>query len=318
MTSKRTPKRLVFTPLTGLASPHVQTILPAILPVDKPPLSTLMRIPLSDGDSLWGEVSTPPAWEEHNKTVFLIHGMIGNARSHYMVRMSNKLYNAGIRTVRLSLRGTHHSDEHPVQRPYYAGASHDILEAINFFKTEKSPPCVTIGYSFGGNIVLNLAGELGKKAPDLLEMTIAVCTPVDLTHGEEVISNSPIYNFFYTRQIAEHAKPWTKGKTYERFHQYDNEVTAPLWGYKDAFDYYAKCSSVGMFHEIQHPCHLIFSEDDPLVDYSDSLVGLSNPNIHIWLSKFGGHLGFLGWTEDKTSYYWLDELMFSWIHGKRE
>ena len=47
--------------------------------------------------------------------------------------------------------------------------------------------------------------------------------------------------------------------------QYDTIVTAPMYGFKDALDYYIKISSSRVVSRIRIPCLAINSGDDPII-----------------------------------------------------
>jgi uncharacterized protein len=105
------------------------------------------------------------------------------------------------------------------------------------------------------------------------------------------------------------AKPWIGDKKYASMEEFDNCATAPLTGFASAHDYYKKCSSRYVLPSIAHPCHILFSKDDPIIDYSSTLTMKLDPLLHIGLSEQGGHMGFLG----KTNFFWMDEILMKWI-----
>ena len=290
------PKPLAFHPLPGLSSPHAQTVMAKLIPSGNPPPSIPCNIRLSDNDPLYFYESTPIGWNATQKTVVLVHGMGGDYTSCYMVRLSRKLYQAGYRVVRVNLRSAGDS-LHQTRRPYHGGASSDILEVVSTLK-QKTPlsPITLIGFSLGGNMALKLAGELGQKASSLLEMTIAICPPIDLANSSRLIDlpSNHIYNRYFLRNLTRQARHWTNGHSFATIYEFDSLVTAPQWGFESAADYYRQCSSRFVLPAIKHPCHLIFAADDPFVDYTHSLDQALPAHVNVWLSPKGGHLGFLG------------------------
>jgi len=309
-------KNLPFRPLAGLSSPHIQTILACLTPSGEPPPSASFLIPLDDGDVLTCEISTPSQWQETEKTIALIHGLGGNHRSSYMIRVSRKLYEAGYRTIRINMRGCGSENEIDAKRPYHGGISQDALAAVKKIKQDTPlSPLILVGFSLGGNIALKLAGELGEIGPSLLHSTIAICPPVDLAETARLIGqpSNILYNRYYMRQLERVAKRWIKNKTLSNIFEYDNMITAPQWGFQSAADYYRKCSSCFLLPNIKHPCHLLFSADDPFINYKSSLVEPMSSFVNIWLSPFGGHMGFFGWTGKNHGCYWLDSILLKWI-----
>ena len=287
-------------------------------PVGTPPLSLPLIVPLPDGDCLHCEISTPTSWKPSDKTIVLVHGMGGNQDSPYMVRLSRKFQAAGYRTVRVNLRACGNGDG-LAKRPYHGGVSNDIFEVIKLLK-QLSPetPITLIGFSLGGNIVLKLAGELGEKAASYLETTIAVCAPVDLANTAAILSSPAnlLYNRYFMYNIELQTQRWTQGKSFSTMYEFDKLVTAPLWGFDGPQDYYKKCSSLSVLPNIAHTCHLIYAADDPFIDYKVCLTARLPDCVHVWLSEHGGHMGFIGWTDEEHRYYWLDRALLDCINGE--
>jgi predicted alpha/beta-fold hydrolase len=313
---KSSVEPLFFQPPPGLSSPHFQTIFPTLLNKGgvEPPTASFF-IKLEDGDSLCCKMSTPPTWHAKEKTIVLIHGLGGSDHSSYMVRLSRKFYQVGYRILRVNLRGSGPAT-HLVQRPYHGGTSQDVLQTILALK-QLSPhsPIILIGFSLGGNIALKLVGELGEKADSLLENTIAICAPIDLSQTVQQLHkrSNHLYHRYYLYWLQQLGYRWIGKRTLKSIIDFDHYVTAPQWGYQDAFDYYRQCSSCFFLPHIRHKCHLIFAADDPFVDYRVvSQLSLYHL-VKIWLSPYGGHMGFWGWAGKKHGYWWLDRLLLSFV-----
>lgn len=306
-------KKLNFHPLAGLASNHLQVIISSFLPPGAPPHSKSWLVDLEDGNRLSCEVSTPSHWKENDRTVVMVHGMGGSHSSNYMIRISRKLHHRGDKVVRINLRGCG-SGKGLSKLPYNAGTSADVLKVLQSLK--KAAPLSEIsliGFSLGGNIVLKLAGELGKEAENLVKVVIAVCAPLDLAQTVRNLQEkrNRLYHFYYLKAICDQGRAWVSQKV-NTLYEFDDLITAPLWGYKGASEYYEDCSSIRFLPHIQQSTHLLFAEDDPFIS-SDSLKGLSVPNnITLWSTKKGGHMGFLG---KAPHFYWMDHLLLNWLDG---
>ena len=307
---------LSFRPAPGMGSPHLQTILPILFKKSgKEPPSASFFIHLEDGDSLCCKLSTPPSWKTNQKTIIIVHGLGGSHASGYMVRLSRKFYQAGYRILRINLRGSG-PGAHLAQRPYHAGTSNDILQVIQTLKKETPhSPLTLIGFSMGGNIALKLAGELGEKATSLLEQTFAICAPIDLAQTTDLLlrHSNRFYHRYYLNGLQRLGYRWLGNRSLKSVIDFDHFVTAPQWGYQDAFDYYRQCSSSFFLSNIRHPCHLIFAADDPFIDYRPALKCSLSPSVKIMLSPYGGHMGFWGWAGKEHGYCWLDRLLLDLI-----
>ncbi len=308
-------EHLSFEPPLGLRSPNFQTILGSFSPSGSPPLSTTFLVPLGDGDTLSCRLSTPINWKPDEKTVLLLHGLGGSDSSPYMIRFARKLYENGFQVLRINMRGCG-SGENLAQYPYHGGISGDILAVVNRVKKiYPLSPIVLIGFSLGGNIVLKLAGELGEEANSFLKKTIAVCPSIDLAQSSALLGRpeNRLYNLYFMRSLQRQGARWIGGRPFSNLYEFDSIVTAPYWGFEGAFDYYHQCSSRFWLQKIRHPCHLLFSADDPFIDYKASL-GLPLPScVKIYLTEYGGHLGFFGWSGANHYYFWMDNLLFNWI-----
>jgi len=308
-------EHLPFEPLLGFSSPHAQTVLGCFCPAGTPPPAIPIIVQLTDGDQLCCELSTPKNWIATQKTVILVHGLGGSHKSPYMIRFSRKLYQNGYQVLRVNMRGCG-SGHQLASRPYHGGVSSDIQNVVETIK-KKFPlsPIVLVGFSLGGNIVLKLAGELGAGANKLIESTIAVCPPVDLAQCSALLARplNKLYNQYYMRHLEKQAERWINGRPFSNLYEFDCLITAPHWGFQGAFDYYQQCSSRFILPQIQHPCRILFSADDPFIDYRSCLELPLPIHVKVSVSPYGGHLGFLGWSGRQHFYFWMDNLLLKWI-----
>lgn len=307
-------KTLDFRPFPGLASPHAQTFISSFSPAGKAPPSKSVRMALSDGDQLSCEVSVPPSWQPHHQTIALVHGMGGSHLSSYMIRLSRKFYEVGCRVVRINLRGCG-SGEGLNQLPYNSGNSHDIWTVVENLKTDHPHSAISlIGFSLGGNIILKMAGEAGEKASDYIERIITVCPVLDIVQSIHSLSQSSswLYHKYYLSRIHEQGHRWIKNSSFSSIKAYDEQITAPLWGYLNAVDYYQKCSSYQYIENIKIPCDILLAADDPFIDYQVAKRVKVPKLTNVWLTTFGGHLGFIGRPINHHGVYWMDNLLMNW------
>jgi len=317
---------LPFEPFFLLSGPHHQTILSSFIYYFIDPESKQKIIDLSDGDKLSVEITTPKAWKATDPTVILVHGLCGSHRSSYLVRMVRRLEPLGIRVIRMNLRGCG-SGKGLAKYMYHCGRSDDVFEVIKQLKVETpDSPFVLIGFSLGGNLVLKMGGELGALSKKFLAGLIAISPPVDLFSSILKLreGDNTIYERYFIRLMCadvryRHRKfkdlPRISLPSNLTIYEFDQIYTAPLFGFRNADDYYNKCSAAPVVGDIDVPCKILFAEDDPIVA-STSLDGYELPsNIEIFKTKKGGHLGYLANPTDKKGIYWLDALLEEWILG---
>jgi predicted alpha/beta-fold hydrolase len=309
--------KLNFQPFPGLSSNHLQMILPNVRPLlfEKSPPSKECLIKLEDDAYLSCKISSPPNRKENSPTVILVHGMGGSDSSTYMIRMSKKLYLNKIQSLRVNLRGSG-PGKNLSKLPYHAGNSGDLLKVVQFLKDqEPNREIIIIGVSLGGNITLKLAGELKSEAKKWVKHFIAVCPPLDLAQTVKTIleKQNRFYHSFYLNSISRQAKKFLPGKI-SSLYEFDDLVTARLWGYKGADEYHHECSCIRVLQHIDQSTHLLFAYDDPFIRF-DHLEKIDLPSaLHVYTTKQGSHVGFLGKVPHSKSPYWMDHLLLNWVN----
>jgi predicted alpha/beta-fold hydrolase len=214
--------------------------------------------------------------------------------------------------VRVNLRGCG-SGRGLSKLPYNAGTSEDVKAVLVALKREQpESETILVGFSLGGNIVVKLAGELGESAERLLTKSIAVCPPLDLAKAVRLIEKKEnrLYHSHYVKTISKQARCFSS-QVVSSLYEFDDKITAPLWGYKSADAYYQDASGLGFLSKIQHPCSLLFAMDDPFVSFDFEREALSS-NVQIYATQHGGHMGFLGKAKGHF-YHWLDYQLLEWI-----
>ena len=78
----------------------------------------------------------------------------------------------------------------------------------------------------------------------------------------------------------------------------EDRMIAPLYGFKDKFDYFEKSASLPLIDSIAVPTFIINAGDDPFFDptfhpIDKSVDGGGKAPIKMVRTKFGGHLGYL-------------------------
>lgn len=318
---------LPFEPFALFSGSHQQTIIGSFLHLEKEPKSKRLMVTLPDLDRIALEITTPKDWKPTDPTVVMIHGLCGSHRSPYLVRMTKKLAKRGIRSVRLNLRGCGSGRGHARQL-YHAGRSDDVHHALDVLKKAfPESPTVLIGFSLGGNIALKLAGELQGFAEKFMKGVIAIGPPIDLLSSVNLVNekSNRIYEKYFVRLLkSEVSYRHKKYPDLEKVHlprrltmfEFDEYYTAPQTGFKNAVDYYRKCSAVIFIPQIEVPCTILFSEDDPIIS-PKTLDGIRLPkNVRIFKTKHGGHMGYLSSPLSKGGFHWMDEVLLDWIQEK--
>jgi predicted alpha/beta-fold hydrolase len=320
-------QELPFDPYPFIDDPHKQTILGSFFNFLFEPDSTQKLVKLPDGDQISLEITTPVNWKPSDPTAFFVHGLCGSHKSPYLIRLTKLLQSLGIRAVRYNMRGCG-SGRGLAKQAGHSGRSNDVFECLKVLKIEHPESSISLaGFSLGGNIVLKLAGELGSVASTFIEKVIAVSPPVELYSSIQMLgdpANALYEKYFYRLLRAEAYYRHKKFKDLPPIHlpkilklyEFDQLYTAPMCGFSSAIDYYNKCSSAHMIGDISVPCKILFAEDDPIISpYSLEKFDLPS-NIQIYRTKKGGHMGYLGKSDGRKGFYWLDGLVIDWIQER--
>jgi len=297
-------------------NPHFQTIWPAIFRYVPKPAYTRERIELRDGDYIdidWCGNNKPNA-----PVVLLLHGLEGSSSSPYIRGMVKSLVNLGCCCAAMNFRGCS-GELNRLQRSYHSGATDDLDEIITFL-SERHPDSSlhAIGYSLGGNVLLKWCAETGKQNP--LNAAIAVSVPYRLAVASTTLDRKNFFSRLYRWRLLRSLKnkvmkkiqlgileqDETEIQHIQSFYDFDDRVTAPLHGYKNADDYYSRASSYSHLDKIQIPTLLLHAIDDPFMD-SNVIPDTTDemPSVTLDLSPNGGHVGFYQPAFISNS-YWLE------------
>lgn len=250
----------------------------------------------------------------------LLHGLEGTIRSHYAQGILREARTRGWAANVLIFRSC--GDElNRTERFYHSGETSDVALVVDRI-LEESPadPLVLAGVSLGGNVLLKYLGEAGNGLNSQIKAAATISVPFDLARASRYISQgfSRIYQWHFIRSLKRKA-----ALKLERFpgfvsesrldkattmYEFDDVVTAPVHGFRDADDYYSRSSSLGWLGRISIPTLLLNSEDDPFLPREVlgevRSVAAGNPHLTVEFPTRGGHVGFIAGNNPlRPSYY---------------
>ncbi|MCG3181242.1 MAG: hypothetical protein BIFFINMI_03617 [Phycisphaerae bacterium] len=309
-----------FRPHPLLPGGQLQTLAAALLPGPLPSESAdRFTVALDDGDGLMLHDIRPLGWRTGDRAAVLIHGLGGSAASPYMRRIAGKLAACGVRAFRMEMRGCG-AGAGLARLPYHSGRSGDAAAALHAV-AHRCPgsPITLIGFSLGGNVALKLAGECGGSPPAGLDSAVAVSPPIDLAACSRAIARSVnrLYDLNFARwlrrQVRDQAKlvgP-TPADTFVRRHrpatlfEFDSHVIAPICGFADADDYYARSSAARVLASARVEVRMLADRRDPMVP-SRIFGGVERPGVSLTLTRGGGHLGWITTAARVPDRRWMD------------
>jgi len=305
---------------------HAQTLGGFLWPGPLPTYRAQRHIvELDDGDRIVLHEDQPEGWVEGRRVALLVHGLAGCHRSNYMVRIADRLNRRGVRTFRMDLRGCG-AGMKLARRPTNSGRGGDIIAVIrHVVATCGDSPLAAVGFSLGGNILLNALIEADDALRKRIASAIVVCPPLDLLACSQNLQSGLArwYDRYFVRRLDRHLRQgefgppgvgiWQLKRRPRSIYEFDELVTAPLGGYLNAEDYYQKASPGPRLSAIDTPTCILASDDDPLVA-SESLIRFPRPaHVELTLVRGGGHLGFVGVAKGDPDGRWLDWRVVDWV-----
>jgi hypothetical protein len=133
-----------------------------------------------------------------------------------------------------------------------------------------------------------------------------VCSPIDLAAGSIAIGRG-FNRWVYTTMFLRSMKPKALEKLQQHpglfdgerlmaardLYQFDDIFTAPLHGFRNADDYYARASAKPHLRRIRIPALVLNALNDPFVPAASlAAQGEVGASVTLWQPREGGHVGF--------------------------
>jgi predicted alpha/beta-fold hydrolase len=165
---------------------------------------------------------------------------------------------------------------------------------------------VAVGISLGGNALMRWAAQHGKLALKSADAIASICSPLDLTQSGQAMGQG-LNRQIYTRMFLRSMKPKAMAKLAQHpglfdgkklmaaqdLYAFDNVFTAPVHGFKNTDDYWAKASAKPLMKAIQLPALALNARNDPFVPASSLPQAQEvSASVTLWQPQHGGHAGF--------------------------
>ncbi len=295
-----------FQPHRMIPTGHLQTVVATQLKREFPwgwSRSEEEFVELADGARVraFGAYQARPA-----PTLIALHGMGGSSDSIYMRGLSHKAYREGWNAIRLNLYDLNYKTRKPTI--FHSGASGPVREIVRELIRRHGLETVFLSsVSMSGNMLLKLLGESPEETPEQVVAAAAISPLVDMTVSWQILEarSNTLYRIHFVKGLKDvlrarisylaryiDAEALMRIRTIREF---DEVFTAPLAGFRNAFEYYQKASASNWIRDVRLPTLVLHSKDDPLLPW-EPLVrreAVSNPNLLIHLTERGGHVGFV-------------------------
>ena len=276
----------------------------------EPPVFRRERWTAPDDDFVdvdWSGERTPAGATEPGVRPLLVvfHGLEGSSGSHYVEAFADVARVRGWTCAVPHFRGCS-GELNWGPRAYHSGDFEEIDWILKRFARQHSGPVVAVGISLGGNALMRWAAEQGAGARHIVAAVASVCSPLDLAASGWAIGrgfNRQVYTRMFLRsmvpkalqKLEQHPGLFDRDKLLAArdLYEFDTIFTAPLHGFKDADDYWARASAKPHLHRIAIPALALNAVNDPFIP-AGSLPDAAHvgPHVTLWQPATGGHVGF--------------------------
>ncbi|KAA8496186.1 putative esterase YheT [Porphyridium purpureum] len=261
-----------------------------------------------------------PAQTRTDVVVILVPGTESSSFGPYNIRLVDEIHRLGWTVKVLNWRGSGAgTDSAALQSPkmYHLGFTDDLDQLVretSALLAHNAEPGAAVsiflvGLSLGGNVVLKWLGEQGHEALRLGVRGAAVASvPFSPYHAARKL-NEGMSRAIYAANFLRTLKPKALA-IHQRFpdafdikavlsakniYEWDEAVTAPMFGFESASDYYRRCNVNPLLKHIVVPVYCLQALDDPVMDpnYYPRAKDLGSAPIQFDLHALGGHLGFV-------------------------
>lgn len=311
-----------------LPGAHLQTIVPALYASRAKVIYRRERWDTPDGDFIDADwLTDSQVASEQTPILVVFHGLEGSSDSRYARGLMAQAQAQGWRGVVPHFRGCSGTlNRGP--RFYHSGDSAEadwILRSLH--ARFPAAHLYAVGISLGGNVLLKWLGEQGSVAKTIVARAAAVSAPIDLLAGAIALRSG--FNLVYARDFLRSLKPKSLAKldqypdlfnraallSSRNLTEFDDHVTAPLHGYRNAEDYYIRASSKPLLPCITLPTLLLNARNDPFLpkSYLPQQNDVS-PSVILDYPDTGGHVGF--WHRAAPGTEWMPERVMQFLnHG---
>jgi uncharacterized protein len=236
----------------------------------------------------------------------VFHGLEGSSNSIYALNLMAAAKARGWRGMVPHFRGCS-GEINRLPRAYHSGDATEIDWILRRVKAEApDQPVYVVAISLGGNASLKWLGEQGSAAASVVEAVAAVSAPLDLMASGAALGQGfcKLYSkMFLTtmkktalRKLELHPGIFNRDVVVaaRTLREFDNEVTAPLHGYRDTDDYWTRASAKPGLVNVRVPTLVLNAQNDPFLPAS-VLPTKTEVSSHVTLDfpQHGGHVGFL-------------------------
>ncbi len=260
-----------------------------------------------DGDFI--DVDKQMASSKKRPLLVLFHGLEGSSDSHYAQAFADWAHEHDVQLAIPHFRGC--SGQINLSPRAYHSGDHEEIDWVlkrlrQVHKAQQGEWLLAVGVSLGGNALMRWAAEQGHEATKTADAIASICSPLDLAMSGDAIGKG-LNRYIYTPMFLKSMKPKALAKwaqfpglfdkdamlNAKDLYEFDNVFTAPLHGFKNTLDYWAKASAKPLMKAIHLPALALNAQNDPFVPASSLPQHKDvSRSVTLWQPEQGGHVGF--------------------------
>ena len=262
------------------------------------------RITLRDDDFIdldWSYSSSPS-----KSVIILFHGLEGHGQRPYITGAALHFNEQHIDAICVNFRCCS-GELNKYYTSYHSGKTDDVEDIIkHVVSLDKYDSIFLKGISLGGNILLKYLGD-GSVVPPQVKAAMAVSVPCDLSgsakelHAPKNLAYHINFKWALVNRLKLKQKKFpeaitrAKIRSIKTLYDFDEVYTSRAHGFKNAQDYYDKCSSLQFLNSIKTPVLILNALNDSFLseDCYPFKAAKMNPNVFLETPDRGGHVGFI-------------------------
>lgn len=295
---------------------HIQSIYPSLFRKIAFKYARRERLDLLDGDFV--DLDWSSAQKMHHKLVIITHGLEGDSRRQYVTGIAQIFSANGYDALGWNCRSCS-GEMNRLARFYHHGDADDLRQVIKYAVEKYGyEEIILVGFSMGGSLTFRAIAEFPEQLPLAVKKAIGFSVPCSLKGSVDALSTkeNKIYLNRFLKKLGKKIKAKSilfpdqiNAEGYDAiktFVEFDNRYTAPLHGYKDAYDFYERASVDPFLNKVAIPSLIVQALNDPFLMPNCMPITAAESNINLLLEmpKNGGHCGFM---QTSDNYTWAEK-----------
>ena len=301
----------VFSPTIYLQHTLLQTVFAGFIPPQNPDVKyDIEEINMKNGGHTslaWAHCRSLSSTGLHSKVlIVIIPGITGSCDEKYVIDLVSMLSKHGYRSVVYQTRLNGKKLILPSEG--HVDLVDDFRITVDYIKAKnKGLKLFGIGHSYGANLLVNY---LGTHTDDKSFIGgISLANPYNFLLAECKARKSPVDKAlarFLQETLSRSKKELVEAinfklnmeelMIYKTMRVFDANITAKMYGYETADDYYWGISSCRKARFVQVPLFMLQAEDDPIAEAKAFIkedIEKNNPNVLLMMTPRGGHQGWI-------------------------